>query len=359
MTALIVLIAIVAFALYQYLKGSFAKAIVMIFMLIFAVIVAFGFFEQIASLFISRTSDYSRKPVANYAQPLSFLLLFVLSFSFFQTAATFLLKKEVEFDPLIEKIGRVLFGAVSGLIFAGALVTVVDLSSISKSYLYERFNPANPDIEYPGKAFMNIDGFVTGLFTNFSNGSLSSKNSFGMVHSRFIDEVYLNFITDDKDVDILTSKPAIEVPKKAAAWIAGPLVDSKGKIISAETGHTLVIVRAGIKKNGTPFTISQLRIACNKKDADNPMSGKGVSSYPLGYIKSANRLDVKRLADIIKIEPSAFTDGVSWMDFVFNVPNDYAPVLLAFKQNNAVKISKLLDSEKAAKAEMNTANNTQ
>ncbi|MBN1795594.1 MAG: CvpA family protein [Sedimentisphaerales bacterium] len=341
MTVLIVLLIIVGFILYQALKDTLARSIVTVFAIILAAVVSFAFFEQTADLIISRTTDSSRKALVDFAQPLSFILLFVIAFSVFQFLSMYLLKKHIELSPLAEKIGKVVFAAISGLIFAGIILTFTDLAPISRKITYQRFDKTNPNPDYPKKAFLNADVFATGLFCNLSSGSLSGKKSFAVVHPSLIDETFLNFLAKEKNFDILTSKPAIQVPQKNAAWFASDqLKDTNGNNITPQYGHELVIARIGIKRYGSPFSLSQLRLICNEKTAENPLKGIGINAYPIGYIKG-NRVEKKNLSDVITVEPTDFTDGVRWFDFVFNVPNNYVPVLVAFKQNSIVAVPKL------------------
>jgi hypothetical protein len=274
----------------------------------------------------------------------------VLAFSIFQTINTFLLKKHVELSPIVEKIGRIIFGGISGIIIAGVVIVTVGLSSINKPFLYERFSPNKLNLSAPGKAFLGVDDLITGMFRNFSRGSLHSKHSFAVIHPNFLNETYLNYLSksDEKNIKILSSKQAIEINKKAAIWFADKsLKDTNGNVVTPKTGHYLVILRAAVKKNGAPFSLSQLRLSCNDKNADKPLTGNGVSVYPIGFILNKS-VDLKEMNTVVSIESSEFVESKYWMDFVFNVPDDMIPVVLAFKQNNFIKLPKLLDSEQAA-----------
>ena len=77
MVSLIVLLIAAGCAVYQYLKGTFLRAFATFIITICATIIAFGFFEVLAGLFIrGRDSSFKFLP-APWMQTLSFLLLFL------------------------------------------------------------------------------------------------------------------------------------------------------------------------------------------------------------------------------------------------------------------------------------------
>jgi hypothetical protein len=71
---------------------------------------------------------------------------------------------------------------------------------------------------------------------------------------------------------------------------------------------------------------------------NNKFAGKGVNVYPIGYLKTANQLTTKKLNDQIKIDRADFAGKVRWIDFAFQVPNGFVPVLVQFKLNNIAEL---------------------
>jgi len=337
---------------YQYLKGTLVKSFAAIITAICAAVVAFGYFELLANLFIGSNRNLL---LARWAQPLSFVLLFVLAFAILQTIATQLTRQPVDLGSLAERIGRVVCGFFLGLIISGFLLTALAMAPLSNKYPYQRFDAKRPDAEKPNKVLFNADGFATGWFSIVSSGSFSGKRSFATLHPAFLDQVFLNRHGIADDISIVTRAGAIEVPGKKAAWPAPEgLKDSEdpNKPIEPKSGHNLTIVRVGIttkaiKDDGT-FTLSQLRLICKQKiNAKNPLAGKGRNIYPIGYLKTANLLQLKRLNDRIKIERSDFDGRIRWLDFAFEVPNGFLPVLVEFKQNSIARVPPLITAEEA------------
>jgi hypothetical protein len=358
---LAVVLIITGCAAYQYLKGNFINSFVTTIFTICASVVAFGYFEILANVFISRSDNSRLSALVPWAQPLSFALLFILAFSILQTIAGQLTRRPVVLGPLPERIGRVVCGIFLGVIISGLLLTVLAMAPLPNQYPYQRFEARRPDAEKPNKLKLNADGFATGWFSMVSRGSLSGKRSFATLHPAFLDQAFLNRHSAADGISITTSSNAIELPRKkakkkaVAAWPAPEnLKDSNGRPIPPKSGHNLIIARVGIKKKALEdagkFTLSQLRLICKEKGyAKKPLAGKGKNTYPLGYLTAANQLQIKRLNDVITVKYSDFEKKatVRWIDFAFYVPNDSVPVLVEFKQNSIAQVPRLAAADEA------------
>ena len=358
MTSIAVLLIIGGCAVFQFFKGTIVRAFATIIIAIFASIVAFGFFEILASVLIKRGDSGSMLALVPWAHSLGFLLIFVLVFAVLQTAVVQLThKKPVDLGFLPERIGRVVLGIILGLIVSGVLITFLVMAPLPSEYPYERFEPRNIKVDNPNKAFLNVDGFVTGLFGVVSNGSFSGKRSFACMHPSFLNQLYLNRL--DRDVSLVSgTSPAIEVPRDKAAWPAPDALktqieglNSQGKFNRTPGkpigNYQLMIVRVGIKRmaiktepkiNAGIFTLSQLRLICKERGYEGgPFAGEGQDVYPLGYLKAADEIETNFK---IQVERSDFTDnaGTKDFDFIFPVPSGLQPAFVGFKLNNVVQI---------------------
>ncbi len=351
MVGVVALLIIAGCAVYQYFKGTAVKAFATIIIAVCASVVSFGYFEFLANML----TKYSAS-LANWAQPLCYVLLFVLAFAILQTIVTQLTRHPVDLGLLPERIGRVVCGIFLGVILSGVLLTAFAMAPLPNKYPYQRFDQRKPDPQNPDTVLLNADGFVTGWFTLMSNGgfsAISNRRSFAALHPAFLDQIFLNRHNVKDGVPILTSSPAIEVPKKNGAWYAPDNIkDTDGRPISARTGHNLVIVRVGIKKAAQKdagiFTLSQVRLICKPRShAKNPLVGKGRNVYPIGYMQADDQLQRKNLSEIVKLERSVFTGNVKYIDFGFFVPNNFTPVLLEFKLNNTALVPAPVSVEQA------------
>ena len=377
LASLSVVLIILGCAAYQYFKGTFVRAFATIIIAVCASVAAFGFFEVLANVFISRGDNSRLLSLVPWAQPLCFALLFIIVFGTLQTGVMFLTRQPIDLGLLPERIGRVVCGLFLGLILAGLLLTALEMAPLSNKYPYKRF-----DGNRHKKVLLNADGFATGLFSIISGGSFSGKRSFSTIHPDYLDQLYLNRLISG--TSILTSKfPAISVPRppKPAVWPApeslneqvGQLVlelNRQGKLKDELTDKSIsmpgpvsknyqpTIVRVGIKRsalstkdeiNVGAFILSQLRLICKQQGyGEDPLAGAGINIYPIGHLKAADQIQV---STEIEIERDDFEGNAreKWIDFVFCVPRDYVPVLVEFKQNSIVEIrpSAIVTADKA------------
>ena len=354
MAGLIVLLIAAGCAAYQFLKGTFLRAFATFIITICATIISFGFFEVLAGFFTGRDSSFKFLP-APWVQTLSFLLLFLFVFAILQTLAQYLTKKPVDLGLWPERIGRIGFGILSGLVLASFLLTAAAMAPLPNKYPYQRFDQRSPDPDRPSKVIFNSDNFTAGLFGMVSKGSFSGKRSFATLHPAFLDQLFLNRHNASDGISTITSSQAIILPTKIAAWPAPEnLKDSDGNPVSTKSGHVLMFVRVGIKKSALAdagaFTTSQLRLICKKQtDLKETLAGTGQNIYPTGFLTAPNQIEIKRLNEVITIKREDFEDKAreKWIDFIFNVPADSVPILIEFKQNNIVEVPKPVSPEQA------------
>jgi len=366
MATAIVLLIVAACAALEFFKGTVFKAVITTILVICAAIIAFGYFETAADYFIAQGSKSRLPALVPWAQPLCFVLIFILSFAVLQTIAAMLTKSPVEFEELPEQIGRPLCGAFLGLIVSGLLLTVLAMAPLPGKYPYQRFDrPAGPAALRPNKPFPATDSLVTGWFAAVSKGSfrpIRNPKSFAVLHPSYIDELFLNRLSEDKNVTLVTHKDSIEVPRKKAEtgynglWYApaAGITDTQGKPLTVRSNHSLIVVRAAIIKgylrDAGNFTLSQLRLVCKPKDPPSgPLEGKAIDVYPIGFFSAPSQIQTKRLGERISVLQAHYTPGQreKYIDFVFEVPDDHLPVLLAFKQNCITELPKPVSADQA------------
>jgi len=361
MASLAVVLIILGCGALMYFKGTAVKAFAMIIIAIFSSVVAFGYFEVLSNVIISRGNEGTLLSLVPWAQALCFTLLFIVTFGLLQTAATFLVRLPVDLGFLPEIIGRIVCGIIIGFIISGLLLTALQMAPLPHSYPYQRFDPSSMDPDNPRRPLLNADGFATGLFGIISNGSFSGKNSFKTIHPNYLDQLFMNRLIGETS-NVSSVSPAIEVPKPAV-WPASEAVKKQvdnfisemrtrgGKVvyepggksvtipISTKESYNPTIVRVGIKKrsinreakvNGGQFTPSQLRLICTRS------TGEAVNAYPMGYLKTKDEMEI---SPEIKISTSDIDEGnARYIDFVFCVPSGYEPTLVEFKLNSIVEI---------------------
>jgi MFS family permease len=349
MAAPIIILIVAGFAAFQYLKGSFLRAFITMFILIIASIIAFAYFELLAVLVIGQFANPEVSSFAPYIQPMLFFLLFALSFAVLQTVASKLVKKSSALDERTEKAGRIVCGAISGLLLAGILFTALAMAPLGSRVPYERFSTFSPDPEKPNAIFY-LDALPSELFSLVSRTGLAGKTSFAVVHPAFLDEIFLNRVAE-QDIPILCPPGSVEVPGIKSVWMApDDIKTTDGTAPPVKTGYNLVVVRVGFKKNAGAFSTSQLRLSCNEKDAQ-PLTGAGVDEYPLGYYRNTGQLQLTKLTEKITVSLENFKGAIRYVDFVFPVPSTDVPVLFAYKANIITTLPKPLSAQDALPVE--------
>jgi hypothetical protein len=353
---LAILIVVVSTVGYLYLKATFLKSFMMLMASLLACIITFTYFEKLAGLLLGY--GYG----GQWTHPVVFVLLFLLTFAILTAIIDKLIVQNILFGDRLDLAGRVFFGLLLGFFFSGMLLITVGMMPIPAKWPYERFEIVsettiiNPDA--PKKVLLNPDGFVAGLYSWISQGSLSGKKSFAVFHADYIDQLHLNRSKPkDSEIIIITGADSLRVK---AAWepLAGLTDSADNKPLAQNPGTRHIVVRAAIKsgeiKEGgamdddgiVSFTLAQIRLICKSKDQVQKLTGSAKVVPPVGYIKIAGLVENKSLAEEIKLNRSDFSGGLRWFDFVFNVPSASVPVLLEFKQNAVANIPPMAVGDK-------------
>ncbi|MBN2455112.1 MAG: CvpA family protein [Sedimentisphaerales bacterium] len=354
MSSLLVLVIIVGCVAYQYIKGTLVKAFATIMAVICSSVVAFGYFEALANVFISRGQSSRNAGLVPWAPALCFALLFVVAFAILQTAIAQIVREKIDLGVIAERAGRIVCGALLGLIASGLVLTALAMAPLSNNIPYERFDKLNPNPDLPGKSLLNADGFAVGWFSTISRGSFSGRNSFAVLRADFLDQLFLNKLNSSDDVPIVTTSQAITVSKESL-WPAPEglrISADPNRVIEPKSGCELTIVRIGIKRSALPavekFTLGQVRVVCKlKTQRADVFSGNGVDVYPAGYVGTPGKIQLAKLSHIIKLSSQDFDGSVKWIDFIFYVPNEVVPVVAEFKQNNVAELAAPLSPDKA------------
>lgn len=359
LAGLLVVIVILGFVAHQYLKGTALKSFAAVFLALSGAIIAFNYFEFVAGLLIKR--GYG----GEWAHSGSFLVLFVWTFAVLRVIANKLIRSDIDLGVLVTRCINVICGIFLGLILAGVVLTAVAMAPISEKWPYPRFGGDGEQIDpdHPRKALLNADGFVAGLFRIVSKGSLSSDKSFAVFHPEFLNQVYLNRHKVETGILTVAAADAVLVPdKKNGLWQASEnlIAASTGERLQAKPRHNLTIVRVGLKsgtakdggvmdeKGNVKFTFAQLRLICKPKtERDNTFAGTAQAIHPLGYMKTANQVQLKQLSDDILLNRADFGGKTKHIDFVFEVPADCAPLIIQFRQNALAQVPSLIPTEQA------------
>jgi hypothetical protein len=337
---LLVIGIIVGFALYQYIKGGIVVGFIFLMAVIIGTAMAFGYYEQMAGY----VKDYDF--IGAKAYPLAFFVLFIASFILVKEVANQVLKPDISFGAMIDKVGGVILGMLVGYIFAGAMLVVIGLMPYKINWLYGRFNDNLDNPPLANRKILNPDGFLSGVFSMLSNGSLRGTNSFAMVHADYIDQIFLNRHLISEGIMPIAANDAVSLaipgvrPAPEDLMAVSEQKDQPPQSFTPEPGKILTLMRLQINATDLipgnagevqpKLALSQLRLVLKEKqDAGTVSSGFGEVVYPIGYINSAGQLQTKPLNAILGKEEF----GTGALDFAFNIPASTTPVLIEFRHN--------------------------
>jgi len=352
MAALVILLIVAGCVAYEFLKGTCVKAFAHLIAVVCSVAVAFGFYELLGDVIVGRLDVRDNAAIIPWIMPSCFLIIALLAFAILATIITQIMKKIVDFGDLPEKTGRCCFGLITGLVTAGALLTVAAMMPLPSQYPYSRFDENNPDSQNPSKVLLNIDGFTTGWVNIMSKGSFSSGKSLAFMHANLIDTAFITRNTDAK-ITNYTSISVLQIPNKKAVWPAPEkLIDTEENDLNAKVENDFIIVRMGIKKSviseAKSFTAAQVRLICKSNlDSTPAPQGQGQTFYPTGYMETSEQVKALKLHEAVMIDITKIPGKTKWIDFLFEIPKDYRPEMIQFKQNNAALLPAMTIAEQA------------
>ena len=351
MATILILLIMAGCAAIQFQKGNLVKSFATFMAALCAGIIAFAWYEQAADLLIKQ------EMLTDWAQAISFVILFVIAFAILQTLSLMLLKQPIDLGIMPERVGRIVFGLFAGIVISGCLLAAAAMAPMSNNFPYQRFDSARPDSQNPHKPLLNPDGFIARWFGLISKGSLSGSKSFAVLHSGLLDQLFLNRLAVNKNLSTLADSGSIEIPAKAAAWPAPEgLKDNTGTALSSKPDQELIIVRVGFTarmlKSGGAFTPGQLRLICKQKNDKQRFEGSAVTVYPVGYIKTASQLQRKGLGEQIQITGQNIKDSSCPIDFAFYIPAGFEPIAVEFKANVIAEVPPMVTAEQAPKPVM-------
>ena len=351
-----ILIVVLLSIAYFYLKSGALVSFAAFAGAVFGIIVAFTYYEPLAGQLLSR--GYG----GQWALPGIYVLLFVLTFAIFRAAADLIFAQDIELHFLITKTTAVICGLLTGLIVSGVVIIAIAMAPTSAKWPYARLGDgqrAVAGVQNPSKPLIRADGFVTSLFSWISRGSLSSRKSFAVYHTDFLNQVHLNNYKAKEKVYTVAGKSAVSVPKKGVRKLDSD--NDNLTVVRMEVKNT-AIKRGGARdaEGDVAFTLGQVRLICKEKGKTGTLEGSATAIYPVGRVvsrrtadKDADKKDLtgamngtvlekRSLDEIIKLGSDEFKIGArsadARVDLAFEVDQDCEGVLLEFKQNVAVSV---------------------
>ena len=355
MVLALVILALLLTLAFFYLKCSMMQSFMTLWSAVLATIIAFSYYELIADLFISRGFGL------DWALFGCFTLIFIVVFASLRSISEFLFPAAIDLGDAIKLPTSLVCGLLTGVIISGNLLVALGLFPKQGKVFYSRFDPDAPVVlSSPRTPALSTDGFVTGLYSQISSGSLSSDKSFAVFHADYLSQIHLNKlktkIKKEESSDRFSRNktkvktPVLTICSREALILPGTK-DPKPIRRQTVDDEEITIVRAGVyaKKiedggannasGKVEFFPAQIRMIVKKATTTGqPMTGTATVLYPIGFWKNG-ALIKSDLDKIISPDSEQIKDRVYWMDIAFQCPQDKKPVLLEFKQNAVVDLA--------------------
>ena len=293
MLAILIIFAIVggiAFFLV-FTQGLFSSLIMCVLCLISALI-AFNYYELLGS-------KLNGIGLASYGgEAISLMGLFLLSLLVMRLAFDRLIKGNMKFPLLVDRIASAFFGLTAGMVIAGIIAIGFQLLPTPAKLLgFDRFpEVADRNLKERSNLFPSADGFVSAVVGQASKYGFAGAEKFSQYHSDFLAELYLNRLTLDPYSRQSAATESVKVDK---AWLLQQdnLLDCRrNEQITPERGEIFIALRLHINAGSGStddtgaadadgiirFTLGNIRLlGFDEEDEDT----NGLSRYPLGVLK--------------------------------------------------------------------------
>ncbi|MBN1127201.1 MAG: hypothetical protein JXA82_19525 [Sedimentisphaerales bacterium] len=334
----IILLIIVACAIYYYLKCTIMTAITSLFCAFFAMLIAMGYFENINNFLVAKGMIGPNWPAV------ILLVLFSFTAVLLRVLAGFVVGSQIDLGQMTQKVAVPVLGVFQGLILSGIIVIATGSVSSSKWISYERFTPGSETPSNPSKPLINADGMVSGLFSWISQGSLGGKKSFAVYHADYLDQLHLSRIEGTYP---LAGATCMIVPSKG---VRRRTFDEVSYLVVRMGLRNTDIKTGGARAPTGEVSFAPVQIRLIAKDASRPSNttGTGQVFYPHGFVENGTLvkkplnevITMDRDKDIIR-KPAGLA---AWYDVAFKIPENQTPILLQFKLGGVVDLPKVQTS---------------
>ena len=339
-----------------FTQGLFSSLIMCVLSLVSALI-AFNYYEALGS----KLNDIG---LASYGgESISLMVLFLLSLLVMRLASDRLIKGNMKFPLLVDRIASAFFGLTAGMVIAGIVAIGFQLLPTPAKLLgFNRFpEVADRNLKERKNLFPSADGFVSAVVGQASKYGFAGAEKYSQYHPDFLAELYLNRLTLDPYSRQNAATDCLKVEK---AWLVPQdkpedyLQDCRRNEPPApESGEIFIAVRlhinAGSGSKDDPgaadadgiirFTLGNIRLlGFNEEDK----YAKGLSRYPLGILKPGFQV-----VDGLGYDRGRELESSRAVDLLFSWPENYKkikPVFIELKGSARAimpSVSKLEDEK--------------
>lgn len=338
--SLIVCVLVLGLTAYQVFTQGFFSALVMAFLSVVCAIIALNYHEPLAEL-LSGWGLGAWGP-----KGISLMALFIFSLLILRELTDRLVKGNMNFPTLVDRLGSAFFGFISSMVVAGMIL--IGFQNLDVPAVILGFDRC-PELEQPDEdsaLFPGADAFVVSLMSTVSNNGFLGNQTFQQFHPDYLRELYLNrlvltegsrqecatdTITKTKQFcliehevrDVKSSSPVEVGPDQRLCGVRVVLDTSKRSKKSIGSADVDGNVR---------FTMGSFRLVCFSPDDPK---GESVALVPVGILRSGSR----RVDRFTPNEGKMLASSINEVDLLFRIPEikTQPPQFLEFKRSARVQ----------------------
>jgi hypothetical protein len=320
---------------YQIFKQGLFSALIMAVLSIASAFAAINYYESLARVLNDAgLSNFGMEAVC-------LLLLFSACLLFLRLLSDRLIRGNMNFPLLIDRVGAGFFGLIGSLVIAGMVAWGFQLLPLDAKIMGFNRHPKLPQMEKESNLFPNADGFVVGLVRRASNYGFAGGNPFNRTHPDFLSELYMNRLALDPASRREAADGSVQIDQ---AWILKEGVSDcrSNEKLTAPRGEIYIVVRVQIKAgtgdeergsrdvdNNIRLVMGGVRLVGYELEDQR---GDGYARYPMGILKPG-----WRLVDRVGLDQGRmFTTTTGVLDLLFEWPSDIKtipPDYIEFKRS--------------------------
>ena len=192
LASLFACIMIVLLTYYQVFKQGLFSSLINAVVAIVAAFVAFNYFEPLSALLV-------RAKLGSYGpQAIAFFTLFTLSMLVMRELTDRLVRGNMNFSLLFERVGGAIFGFVASMVVVGTVALGFQLLPIGSEFLmFDRYQGDPERFEQGSGMFPYADAFVLSIVNHASVNSFAGQRNFNQEHPDLLRELYANRLVLD------------------------------------------------------------------------------------------------------------------------------------------------------------------
>jgi len=342
----LILCAITAILIYYqvFTQGLFSSMIMAVLCLVSAT-VAFNYHEMLAPLLIDLgLGQFGPKGI-------SLLGIFIITLLLLREGTDRLIKGNMHFGQLIDRVAGACFALVSSLTITGMIALgLQSLPLPAKIFGFDRCGESLSSPDQDKKLLPYADNFVLGMMNRVSNHCFAGSSSFIQIHPDMLRELYINRIVPDNYDGMRkeAASDALEVIGDVEVVQTKAHDDNNKEDVDRKSRSELLLIKvklkAGTGSRGNRgakdidsmirFSMGQFRlVGYNPAHPQKP----AYSVYPIGLREEGNSTTIAKALN----KGECRSNKTATFSLVFNWPvnlNEAPPQFLEFKRSSRVKV---------------------